>query len=410
LVATDASGTGRLPLTGVRIVELADIVAGPSVGAYLSDFGAEVIKVERIDGGDAARRMGAMIGERSAWWVMLGRNKRSVAVNLKDDRGRDALLRLLDTSDALVEAYRPGVLEHLDLGPETLAERNPQLVVVRISGFGQSGPRSALPGLGTLAEAYSGFASISGEADGPPTLPPVALADGVSALFATWSLLAALYWRDARGGTGQTIDVSLFESLHHLLGPLPTMAAHLDHHPGRSGSRLSFSSPRNVYATRDRRWVALSGSAPSRAAKLLKMLGGQDLALDDRFQTSAGREANADELDAIVARWVSERTLAEVEREFAAHGVAGIRVFTVEETLADPHYQARTTLAEVPDDDLGAVRMQAPVPRMSRTPGRIRHSGGALGAETAAVLRELGLSDAEIDAGARDGSWMAGEA
>jgi crotonobetainyl-CoA:carnitine CoA-transferase CaiB-like acyl-CoA transferase len=391
----------------MRIVELADIVAGPSVGAYLSDFGADVIKVERIDGGDAARRMGAMIGDRSAWWVMLGRNKRSVAINLKDDRGREALLRLLDTADALVEAYRPGVLEHLRLGPDELAERNPRLVIVRISGFGQSGPRSALPGLGTLAEAYSGFASISGEADGPPTLPPVALADGVSALFATWSLLAALYWRDAKGGTGQTIDVSLFESLHYLLGPLPTMATHLAHRPARTGSRLSFSSPRNVYHTSDGRWIALSGSAPSRAAKLLEMLGGRELAEDDRFRTSAGRETNADQLDVIVAAWVADRTAVEVEQEFAAHGVAGIRVFTVEETLDDPHYQARGTLAEVPDEHLGSVMMQSPVPRMSRTPGRIRHSGVSLGGDTAEVLGELGLSDAEIDEGTRAGTWLA---
>ena len=257
-----------LPLGGVRIVELADIVAGPSVGAHLGDFGAEVIKIERPDGGDAARRMGGMLDDRSAWWVTLGRNKRSVILNLKSESGREALLRLVDSADALVEAYRPGVLEQLGLAPETLLERNPQLVVVRISGFGQTGPRSTQPGLGTLAEAYSGFASITGEADGPPTLPPVALGDESAGLFATWSLLAALYWRDARGGTGQVIDVSLFESLYSLLGPIPTLVKHLGYVPRRSGSRLSFSSPRNVYATSDGGWVALSGTAPSRAVLL----------------------------------------------------------------------------------------------------------------------------------------------
>ena len=209
--------------------------------------------------------------DRSAWWVMLGRNKRSTTINLKSDRGREAFLRLTDAADALVEAYRPGVLEHLGLAPDLLLERNDRLVVVRISGFGQSGPRSSQPGLGTLAEAYSGFASITGEADGPPMLPPVALADESAALFATWALLAALYRRYVRGGSGQTIDISLYESLYHLLGPLPTLARHLGHAPVRSGSRLSFSSPRNVYRTSDSQWIAVSGSAPSRMKRLLEL-------------------------------------------------------------------------------------------------------------------------------------------
>ena len=381
-----------LPLEGMRIIELADIVAGPSVGAFLGDFGADVVKVERLDGGDAARRMGGMLDDdRSAWWVMLGRNKRSTTINLKSDRGREAFLRLTDAADALVEAYRPGVLEHLGLAPDLLLERNDRLVVVRISGFGQSGPRSSQPGLGTLAEAYSGFASITGEADGPPMLPPVALADQSAALFATWALLAALYWRDARGGSGQTIDVSLYESLYHLLGPLPTLARHLGHAPVRSGSRLSFSSPRNVYRTSDSQWIAVSGSAPSRTKRLLELIGGAALVDDGRFRTALDRQANADDLDELVAGWMRRRTAAEAEAELAAKGVAACRVYTVGETLADPHYRARGTLADVPDEGLGDVTMQAPVPRMSRTPGRIRSAGTRLGRDTASVLGELGF-------------------
>lgn len=394
-----------LPLEGVRIVELADIVAGPSVGAYLGDFGAEIVKIERLEGGDAARRMGGMLDERSAWWVLLGRNKRSVTLNLKSELGREALLRLLDTADALVEAYRPGVLEHLGLAPEELLEHNPRLVIVRVSGFGQSGPNSSLPGLGTLAEAYSGYASITGEAEGPPMLPPVALGDGSAGLFATWALLAALYWRDARGGTGQVIDVSLFESLYSLLGPLPTLVSHLGHVPARTGSRLSFASPRNVYATSDGCWIALSGTAPSRAVRLLEAIGGPELAADARFGSSADRQANADELDALVADWVGRRTAAEVELQFAGKGVAMSRVYSVAETLDDPHYLARGTLADVPDEQLGSVTMQAPVPRMSRTPGRIERPGPPLGDDTVPVLRELGYSDLEVDAGAREGAW-----
>jgi crotonobetainyl-CoA:carnitine CoA-transferase CaiB-like acyl-CoA transferase len=396
--------TGDLPLDGVRIVELADIVAGPSVGALLGDFGADVVKIERLEGGDAARRMGAMLDDRSAWWAMLGRNKRSLAINLKSELGREALLRLLDTADALVEAYRPGVLEGLGLAPEDLLARNDRLVIVRISGFGQTGPRSSQPGLGTLAEAYSGFASITGQADGPPTLPPVALGDESAALFATWSLLAALYWRDARGGTGQVIDVSLFESLYSLLGPLPTLVKHLGQRPGRLGSRLSFSSPRNVYATSDDRWIALSGTAPSRARRLLEVLGPEVVA-DERFRTPAGRQQHADDLDALVARWIRQRTAAEVERELERMGVAMSRVFSVHETVGDPHYVARGTLAEVPDDELGRVTMQAPVPRMSRTPGRIAWAGPRLGRDTEHVLRDLGFSDDEVASGASAGAW-----
>jgi crotonobetainyl-CoA:carnitine CoA-transferase CaiB-like acyl-CoA transferase len=394
-----------LPLEGVRIVELADIVAGPSVGAYLGDFGADVIKIERIEGGDAARQMGGMLDDRSAWWAVLGRNKRSVTIDLKSERGRACFLRLIDTADALVEAFRPGVLENLGLAPETLLERNDRLVIVRISGFGQSGPRRSQPGLGTLAEAYSGFASVTGEANGPPMLPPVALGDESAALFATWSLLAALYWRDARGGSGQVIDVSLFESLYSLLGPLPTLVKHLGHTPVRSGSRLSFSSPRNVYGTADGRWIAVSGTAPSRAVRLLEALGGRELIEDERFRTPAARQEHADDLDALVAAWIGRRTAEEVERELEAHGVAVSRVFSVGETLDDPHYVARGTLTDVPDDRLGPVTMQAPVPRMSRTPGRIRRPGTRLGRDTAEVLSELGLTDAEVESGVRDGSW-----
>ncbi len=224
----------------------------------------------------------------------------------------------------------------LGLAPDTLLERNPQLVVVRISGFGQTGPRSTQPGLGTLAEAYSGFASITGEPDGPPTLPPVALGDESAGLFATWALLAALYWRDARGGTGQVIDVSLFESLYSLLGPIPTLVKHLGYVPRRSGSRLSFSSPRNVYATSDGGWVALSGTAPSRAVLLLEALGGAELAADPRFLTAAGRQTHADDLDDLVADWVGRRTVEQVERELGEKGVAVSRVFSVAETFGRP--------------------------------------------------------------------------
>ncbi len=384
-MSTDQPDTA-LPLAGIRILELANVVAGPSIGAHLSDFGAEVVKVERPGEGDASRAMGEAVGDRSAWWLCIGRNKRTVALDLKREADREAFLRLAAEADAVVESFRPGVLERLGLAPERLHEVNPRLVVVRISAFGQSGPYAGRPGFGTLAEAFSGLADISGYADRPPLLPPIALADQVAGLFGTWSLLAALYHRDVHGGPGQTIDVSLYESVLSLLGPLPTLYRHNGTLLERHGSRLSFSSPRNVYRTRDGRHFAISGTAPSAAERVVRIVGGEALLADRRFATHAARAEHADALDELVAAWIAERDLAEVERRFEEHNAAGIRVIDMADAAEDPHYAARAAVVAVPDAELGEVLMTAPVPRMSATPGRIAHAGRALGADDADVL------------------------
>jgi len=396
---------GRLPLAGVRIVELANVVAGPSVGKHLSDFGADVVKVERPGEGDTSRAMGAAVGEHTAWWLTIGRNKRSVALDLKQPKAREALLRLVEGADALVDSNRPGVLERLGLGPDDLHAVNPGLVVVRISAFGQTGPYSERPGFGTLAEAFSGLASITGYEDRPPLVASFALADEVAGLYATWALLAALYHRDVHEGPGQTIDVSLYESLLSILGPLPTLYRHLGTEQPRMGSRLPWSSPRNVYRTRDDRWFAVSGTADSAARAIMRLVGGDELADDPRFATPAARLHHGDELDAIVAAWMAAHDVAEIERRFDEVGAAGIRVHTMADACDDAHYRARGSLAEVPDAQLGAVTMTAPVPRMSATPGRIAHAGGALGADTDAVLAELGYDADEIARHRGEGAW-----
>ncbi len=367
-----------LPLAGIRILELANVVAGPSIGAHLSDFGAEVIKVERPGEGDPARAMGEAVGDRSAWWLSLGRNKRTVALDLKQDADRESFLELAAEVDAVVESFRPGVLERLGLAPKRLHEVNPSLVVVRISAFGQTGPYANRPGFGTLAEAFSGLAEISGYPDRPPLLPPIALADQAAGLFGTWALLAALYHRDVHDGPGQTIDVSLYEAVLSLLGPLPTLYRHNGTLLQRHGSRLSFSSPRNVYRTRDDRHFAISGTAPSAAERVVRIVGGDRLVADPRFATPAARAENADELDAIVAEWIAARDLAEVEAVFESANAAGICVMDMADAAADPHYAARETVVAVPDEELGQVFMTAPVPRMSATPGRISHAGEGL--------------------------------
>lgn len=401
----DRNSAARLPLEGVRIIELANIVAGPSVGKHLSDFGAEVIKVERPGDGDTARTMGEFLGDRSAWWLMLGRNKKSITLDLRHPEGREILLRLVREADALVESFRPGVLERLNLSPDVLLAENPKLVVVRVSGFGQTGPYSHRPGFGTLAEAYSGYSAINGYDDRPPLLAPTAFADEVSGLFATWALMVALYGRDVHGLPGQTIDVSLFESVFAMLGPLPALFQHTGYLQSRNGSRLPFSSPRNVYRTRDGAYYAISGTAPAAAERVIEMIGGEELLADPRFCTHELRAEHADELDEIVADWVAGHDVDEIEALFESAAVAGIRVMSMKEIFDDRHYAARESFVRVPDDALGDVAMAAPVPRFSVTPGRIEHTGSRLGSDTREVLGELGYEPAEIDRMSGEGVW-----
>ncbi len=397
--------SSSLPLANLRIIELANVVAGPSVGKHLSDFGAEVIKIERPGDGDTARAMGELIGSRSAWWLSIGRNKRSVTLDLKHPRGREALLRLVETADAVVESFRPGVLERLDLAPETLAAVNPRLVVVRLSAFGQTGPYSHRPGFGTLAEAFSGLTDISGYPGQSPLLASFALADEVAGLFATWSLMVALYHRDLGEGGGQTIDISLFESVFNILGPLPTLYKANGKLQERNGSRLSFSSPRNVYRTRDGHYFAVSGTAPSAAETIVRLIGGEELLADPRFSSHEARARHAEELDRAVEGWIGARDVAEVDRLFQEAGGAGIRVLTMKDVFEDPHYRERGTLLEIADDELGTVAMAAPVPRMSGTPARVGHVGPPLGRDTDDVLADLGYTPDAIQSGRNDGIW-----
>lgn len=394
-----------LPLSNIRIIELANVVAGPSVGKHLSDFGAQVTKIERPGDGDAARAMGELIGNRSAWWLSIGRNKRSVTLDLKQQKGREALLRLVDSADALVESFRPGVLERLELAPEALQDANPRLIVVRLSAFGQTGPYSQRPGFGTLAEAFGGLAEISGYPGQSPLLASFALADEVAGLFATWALLAALYHRDVGDGNAQVIDVSLFESVFNVLGPLPTLYKANGVLQERNGSRLPWSSPRNVYRTRDGHHFAVSGTTPSAAETIVRLVGGEDLLADPRFSTHEARARHAEDLDSAVARWIAERDVADVDRDFQEAGAAGVRVLTMADVFEDPQYRSRGTLLEVEDEELGTVHMAAPVPRMSLTPARVTHVGPPLGRDTDDVLRELGYSSEEIADGRSEGAW-----
>lgn len=386
-----------LPLDGLRVVDCSTVIAGPRIAMYLGDYGADVIKVEHPARGDDTRRFGFTKDGQSLYWKLVSRNKRSVTLDLSKAPGQQLARRLFATADVLVENFRPGTLERWNLAPEDLLQENPGLVVVRVTGFGQSGPYRQRPGFATLAEAMSGLASIIGQADGPPLLPPIALADEVAGLVGTWATMIALYHRDARGGAGQVIDLSLYEPLAHLLGPLPLAWDQLGYLQPRMGSRLPYSSPRNTYTCADGRHVALSASAERVLRRVFDAIGRPELASDPRFATHAQRAANEQALDEIIGAWMARHTRDEAVAIFARHEAALAPVYDVSEYLQDPHVAERGSVATVDDPDLGPLRMQGVVPRLSATPGRIAHAGPSeRGDANADVYGALGVGPDEL--------------
>jgi crotonobetainyl-CoA:carnitine CoA-transferase CaiB-like acyl-CoA transferase len=389
----------ELPLQGIRVIDAGTVIGAPGVATRLSDFGADVVKVEQPGTGDTTRSFGWRVGGVALWWKLIGRNKRPITLRLSHPRGQELMLRLIERADVLVESFRPGTLERWNLSPETLLERNPKLVLLRISGFGQTGPYAHRPGFGTLAEAMSGYSHISGEPDGPPQLPPVALADEVAALLGAFATMVALYHRDRNDAAGQVIDLALFESLFGITGPVALAFDRLGLVTGRHGNRLPYVAPRNTYRTIDERWIALSGTSQSIAERILRAIGRADLISDPRFATNEARVLHVDELDEIIAEWVGRHTMQEAMAAFEAHEAAASPIYDIREIFADLQYRSRGTLVRVPDEDLGDVVLPDVQPRMSATPGRVRHPGLPLGAANDDILGgELGLSPEELDA------------
>ncbi|MCX7303523.1 MAG: CoA transferase [Hyphomicrobiales bacterium] len=376
--STQADGTSKGALEGVRVVELATVVAGPGAGRYLADFGAEVIKVEG-PGGDPTRRMGwTGPGETDSYfWKLVNRNKQVIALDLKTAEGKAGLWSLLQDADILIENMRPGKLEALGFGPVELLRRNPRLVVLRVTGFGQDGPYAMHPGFATIAEAMSGFSGLLGEAGGPPLLPPIAMTDEVTALVGAFAALAALRHAE-RTGEGQTIDVSLLNSMFQIMGPLPSAYAHMGYLQPRLGAGIPYTVPRGTYRCADGVWVAISSSSDSVARRVLALIGLGD---DERFSSFQARSQNREALEAYVAAWVAERPSEEVLREFRRVDAAIAKVLDMKDIFADEHFRARGMIAEV-----GGVVMQDVVARMSKTPGRLRHPGKAFDADTKEVL------------------------
>jgi crotonobetainyl-CoA:carnitine CoA-transferase CaiB-like acyl-CoA transferase len=384
-----------LALDGVRVVEAATLFAAPLAGMLLGDYGADVIKVEHPLRADPARGHGPSKNGTGLWFKALARNKRLVTLDLSQPAGADVFLRLAARSDVVLENFRPGTLERWGVGWDELSAVNPRLVLARVSGFGQTGPYASRPGFGTLAEAMSGFAALNGEPEGPPLLPPLALADGVAAVATAFAILAALRARE-QTGRGQVVDTSLVEPLLTLLGPQVTAYDLLGELQPRTGNRSTHNAPRNVYRTADGSWVAVSASATSIAARVLHLVGRPDLVAEPWFETGSGRAAHVEEIDAAVAAWIAERDREDVLAAFEAAEAAIAPVYDARDVLADPQLAAIGAIGTVEDEELGPLRMPNVISRLSETPGEIRHAGRRHGADTDEVFGELGVDRDEL--------------
>ena len=395
--------TSEGPLAGLRVIDAATLFAGPMVATLLGDFGADVVKVEH-PGGDSLRNLGWEKDGVSLWWAVVNRNKRAVTLKLSHDLGREALLRLVDEADVLVENFRPGTMERWGLGWEALHERNPRLVMVRVTGFGQTGPYRERAGFGTLAESMSGFAHINGHPDGPPTLPPFALADGITGLSGAFLTMAALRARDLTGGPGQMIDLAIYEPIFWILGPQAAVYDQLGVVQGRTGNRAPFTAPRNAYRSRDGVWLGLSASSQSTAERTMRLVGRPDMIGQDWFRNHAGRLRHQDELDEAIGAWVEERDAAEVVARFGEAGAAIAPILDIAGIFEDPQYIHNETVTAVDDPVLGTVRMQNLIGRLSATPGRVRTTGPSLGEHNAEILGGLiGYGEAEMRCMAEEG-------
>jgi crotonobetainyl-CoA:carnitine CoA-transferase CaiB-like acyl-CoA transferase len=389
------------PLDGVRVLDLSRLVAGNMLSLQLADFGADVVKVEP-PAGDPLRDW--RDGGAPLYWKTYGRNKRSLVLNLREAAARDALLRLVARADVFIENYRPGTLEKMGLGPDVLLEKNPGVIIVRVSGFGQTGPYAPLPGFGTLVEAMSGLAARTGFADREPVLPPLALADMIAGLYGAFAVATALRARDRGAARGQVIDLTLLESMFSVLGPEAAIYRMTGAVRERTGSGSHISAPRNVYRCADEKYVAISGSTETMARRIFRAIGRADMIEDARFCTNSARVAHRPLVDAAVGGWFATKDRDEALALMRQAGVTAGPVYDIADAVADEHFGARGIIVEVEDADLGSLPMHDIVPRLSQTPGVWRRPAPALGEHTDAVLAEAGLDPEAIARMRREGA------
>jgi crotonobetainyl-CoA:carnitine CoA-transferase CaiB-like acyl-CoA transferase len=389
------------PLDGFRVVDLSRLVSGNMVSLQLADFGAEVIKIEDPKRGDPLRAW--QTNGVSVHWKVYSRNKKSVALNLRDARGRELLNDLIAGAGALIENFRPGTLEAMGLGPESLHRRNPALIILRISGWGQDGPYRDRPGFGTLVESMSGYAARTGFADREPALPPTALADMVAGLYGAMAVLIARREIEVKGGTGQVIDLPLLDPLFSFIATEAAIYRLTGSVRERTGSRSETTSPRNVFRTKDGRYIGISASIQAMAERLFRSIGRDDMIVDPRFRTNSDRVRNAEACEAPIVAFISARTLAENMEVFERAEVTAAPVYDIDQFMADPHVVEREILVDLPDDDMGHLPMHNVIPRLSDTPGRLRRPAPSLGEHTAEILGGLGLDRAALDRLAQEG-------
>jgi formyl-CoA transferase len=382
-------------LENIKVIDIATLFAGPMAATMLADFGAEVIKIEHPKNGDPVRTHGSSKNGVGLWWKMLARNKKSVTLYLGSPEGQEIFKRMIADADVLIENFRPGTLEKWGLSYEELSQINPKLVLARVTGFGQIGPYATRPGFGTLAEAMSGFASITGTPDGPPTLPPFGLADGISALTTAFAIMTALNARTITG-KGQVIDLAIIEPILTVLGPQVIAYDQLGEIQERRGNRSSNNAPRNTYETKDGKWVAISTSAQTIAERVMHLVGRSELVNEPWFASGAERAKHADELDEAVGSWIKLRTRAEVISEFEKAEAAVAPIYDITDIFKDEQFAALGTIKTVQDDELGPIKMQNILFRLSETPGEITSAGPSLGKHTAEVLGKYGVSASEL--------------
>jgi hypothetical protein len=387
--ATSATG----PLTGFRVLELGSTVAGPFCGRLLADFGAEVIKVEPPEG-DPVRTMGKHVNGKSLYAATILRNKQLISLDLRQQAARDVVRRLASRCDVVVENFRPGTLEKWGIGYEQLRQDNPGLVMVRISGFGQTGPYRERPGYGFLGDAVGGMLHINGYPDRPPVRAAVPVTDMVTALYGALGATMALLSR-GRTGQGQVVDAALYESAFSLMESHVPAFEKLGHVAMRAGTHLPGSTPNSLYPTADGGFIAMAASSDAVFRRLAQVMGQAELATDPRFATGLARVENEEVLDGIIAEWTGGFELGELAQLLQTQDVPGARVFTMADIFRDPHFAARGTIIHAPDKDLGTVAMPAPAPRLSATPGLVRHAGGVVGEDTVQVLITLGEFSAD---------------
>jgi crotonobetainyl-CoA:carnitine CoA-transferase CaiB-like acyl-CoA transferase len=383
--APEATG----PLSGVRVLDLSRVVAGNMVSLLLADFGAEVIKIESPEG-DPLRDW--LVNGIATNWKVYARNKKSVCLNLRKAEAKALLLRLTETAQVFIENFRPGTLEKMALAPEVLHARNPKLVIVRVTGWGQSGPYKHKPGFGTLAEGMSGFAALNGFEDREPVLPPMQLADCTAGTYGAYATMLALRHVEVSGGSGQVIDLSLLEPLFSFMGPQAASYRASGKLRARTGSRSTTAAPRNAYRTGDGKWVCMSASTQAMTERLFRVIGRADLIDNPRYKTNAERVRNAAELDAIIGEFIGRMTLAENLAFFDQHEVTVGPIYDIAQIMADPHVQAREMVVEYPDAEMGTVPMHGVVPPLSATPGAVRMPAPKLGEHNGEILSGLGLS------------------